>query len=668
MFQRAKKKEDYLQLMNKVFNHLKDQASQATPHLAAMLTGPSAPSMQAQINQGQLNQGQMTQGQMNQGQMTQGQMNQGQMSQGHIAQGQMTQGQMSQVQMSQGQMSQGQMSQGQMTGGSMQMAAQIGQQSQLVQASQMGSPQLNQIGSMGTSLNQGSSQLGGGQIVGHGAQGMGGMSVLGQQMGMGGVPVSHGQAMNMGGTNQVQPGQMGMGRMGPGNAGIGQMAMVGQNNSSMGMAGGQVISNTNPVMMGGNQNMSRISSGIGMPGQGGDMSWQGSGGGMNMAGMKPNMGLAGKMGPIQMPLGGGQGGAMSVGIGRGGASVAAGTGNMQTRIPSPSYSSSPGVVGGVAVGTPRQNIPISASIASPGMVQNSQQQQQPPPQLMASQHSPAFISPSPSSNMVPSPVGSGSRSSMMGAPSPSSGMVNTPGQPMQQPSPSATNQIEDKAYVEKVKQLQKYVELLKRIIEEGKYDVQKSKKLLDMLQNPNRRMPMETLQLCEKALSRLEIPRDTAQPVHKESAVEVLMEGIRAALKAPNSASVFYKTISPTLEKLNVCSFPIPPPSKRQKTEETKPKVGTGNSSNKISYIIQGEVARLSPRFKVNLDSQQPPNSDNLTLTCHLDDKHLPCVPPLTLTIPEKYPELPPVASLSALEYGGTAFLTTVSGDDPSSR
>lgn len=652
MFINSSKKEDYMATFNRVINHFKEQiptGAQTTPHLAAMLTGPSGPSMQGQMSQAQMGQGQMTQGQMSQGQMGQNQMSQGQINPGQMNQGQMTQGQMTQGQMTQGQMAQGQMTQGQMGQAQMQMGGQMGQQqSQMGQNNQMGNQQMGQVGPMSNTLGQGNSQLGQGQLIGHGNQGMGGMTGMGQQMTMGGVPVSHGQGMGMGGQgNQMNPSQaaqMGMNRMG--NPVLGQMNMVGQNASNMGMTGGQVISNTNPGMLG--PGMPRMTPTIGMPGQGGDMSWQG---GMNMGGMKPgmsNMPMPGKMGPLSMSMGG-QGGPMTVGINRGGVTVSGGSGNMQPRIPSPSYSGTPG--GGI----PIQNIPSSVSIASPGMVQSQ-------PQMMVPQHSPAFISPSPSSQMVPSPVGSGGRGTMMGAPSPSTSMVNTPGQPMQ-PSPSATNQMEEKAYLDKVKHLQKYVEPLKAIIanngnEERKInETQKIKKVLDILQNPYRRMPMETLERCEKVLLILENHHDMSQPVHKESAVDVLMEGIRSALKAPNSASVFYKTIAPTLEKLNVCSFPILPPHKRRMVEEPK----SDPSTPKISYVIQGEVARLSPRFKVNLDSQQPPGSDDLSLTCQLDDKHLPCVPPLTLTIPEKYPDLPPTATLSKMEYSATDFLRTVS-------
>ncbi|KAA0191874.1 hypothetical protein HAZT_HAZT004622 [Hyalella azteca] len=628
-------------MLSRLVSHLKEQAapsSQSHPHLAAMLTGQPPPNLQGQM--GQANQ-------------------------------------------------------------QMPMSAQMGQQQQQMggqgPTGQMGGQQMGQVGQMTNSMGQGNPQMAQGQMVGHISQGMGNMGGLGQSMGMGGVTLNHNQAMGMNGqgspmgvgSNQMgvsggsggqmnvsgnqtvqmniagsQGGQMNIGgshggpmsmnRMAPGTQVLNQMNMVGQTAQNMGMVGGQVLTNSNPAMMGSNQGLvsSRMTSGIGMGSLGNDMSWQGPNTHMGMAGMKNNMqvNMAGKMRPIQqMPMGvqnvPGQLGGQNVntqlgnvGMGRG-VSVSGNTATMQPRIPSPNYSGTP------SVGMQRQGIP-----GSPGMAPSNQQQSQ---QMMGGQQpSPAFISPSPSATMIPSPVSSGGRTSMMGAPSPGSNMVNTPGQPLQ-PSPASATPGEDKAYFEKIQQLQKYVKPLKEVIansgrEEGQSnEIYKMKKLLDHLTNPMRRVSTETLEKCEKVLEKM---------LQKESAVEVIMDGVRAALKAPNSASIFHRTIAPALEKLTGCSIPMPPSPKRRKIEEPTEE----STAPKISYIIQGEIARLSPRFKVNLDSHQPACSDDLSLTCHLDDTNLPCVPPLTLTIPEKYPDLPPVATLLHQEYSSTDFLKLV--------
>merc|ERR1719384_2319459 len=99
-------------------------------------------------------------------------------------------------------------------------------------------------------------------------------------------------------------------------------------------------------------------------------------------------------------------------------------------------------------------------------------------------------------------------------PSPSSN-VNTPMGPASQ---------EDKEYIDKVKSLEKYIEPLRNMIakignENDQDRVTKMKKLLDILSNPGRRMPISTLQKCEDVLKRmaLEPDRDPNSQGGKES-------------------------------------------------------------------------------------------------------------------------------------------------------
>ena len=569
---------------------IKDQnqsSTQNNPHLAAMLTGQSGPTMQGQISQNNQQ---------------------------------------------------------------MQMTGQLTQQ-QIGQGNQMSGQQMGVVSQMGNSINQNNPQMNL-QMVGQHSQGMGGMGGIGQPMTMGGVSVSHSQPMGMGGqpnqmvANSGQPNQMGITRMGPGNQVLGsQMTMVGQG-PNMAISGGQVISNANTGMIGQNPGMvgSRMTSTIGIPGQGGDMNWSGNNahmslGVMNSGGMGGISGPMGtKMGPIQMPIGQQVGVGQIPGIGRGGVVG----NNIQPRISSPGYVSTAG-------GIQRQNIP--STISSPmgiGQAPGSQ------PQLMTNQQSPVFISPSPTSNPVPSPVGG--RAGLVGVPSPGQGSVNTPGQPMQ-PSPGGpSNQMEDKAYTEKINSLKRFIPLLKDQIDKaGDQKEGKMMKLLDILQNPEKTVTMEILQSCENVLEKRF--STTSQSVHKEDAVKVLMEGIRETLNSRNPGSIFHKTLAPALQKLNYCPIPLPPLPKKRKLEQTK----KDPNVPKISFVVQGEVARLSSRFKVNLDTSSPRSEkDDLTLTCHLDDTNLPCVPPLTLTVPEKYPRLPPIATLSHLEYSATDFLKLV--------
>lgn len=76
--------------------------------------------------------------------------------------------------------------------------------------------------------------------------------------------------------------------------------------------------------------------------------------------------------------------------------------------------------------------------------------------------------------------------------------------------------------------------------------------------------------------------------------------------------------------------------------------------------MLQGEIARLDQRFKVSFDSNQKPGSKSIQLICCLDDKHLPCVPPVFLTVPEDYPKSSPACHMSPHEYNATQFLSAV--------
>ena len=114
---------------------------------------------------------------------------------------------------------------------------------------------------------------------------------------------------------------------------------------------------------------------------------------------------------------------------------------------------------------------------------------------------PSYQGPSPQHMQQPSPGGM-----LAMNPSPSSN-VNTPMAPASH---------EDKEYIDKIKSLEKYIEPLRAMIakigneQQGQERLTKMKKLLDILSNPGRRMPIQTLQKCEDVLKRMAL--DTVEP------------------------------------------------------------------------------------------------------------------------------------------------------------
>jgi len=86
--------------------------------------------------------------------------------------------------------------------------------------------------------------------------------------------------------------------------------------------------------------------------------------------------------------------------------------------------------------------------------------------------------------------------------------VSSPATSSQQPpQQQQACSVDDKVYMEKLKQLQKYIEPLSRVIhkfnedeEKHNKDYLKMKNLRDTLMNPQKRMPWSTLEKCEKVL------------------------------------------------------------------------------------------------------------------------------------------------------------------------
>ncbi|CAB0005674.1 unnamed protein product [Nesidiocoris tenuis] len=323
-------------------------------------------------------------------------------------------------------------------------------------------------------------------------------------------------------------------------------------------------------------------------------------------------------------------------------SAAMGGGVMGPRKPDGSLATGPGgqFVGPRAV-APGQYIRQSPTPPTASPVQQMQQPGSgmvPSPALVPSPNNPSMGNPSSIRN-----IGM--------APSPSSACLNTPGQPNASP----CNPQEDIAYREKIKQLSKYIEPLRKMISrvgsEGPSNVEKMSKmktLLDILTNPNKRMPLETLLKCEVVLEKVDLKRG-GEPVREQ---HPLLEALKTHLQSPVLNHTLQRTFGPCIEALFGSDIRnVPPHLKRKRIEEP---------ADDIPEVLQGEIARLDQRFKVSLDPSGGGGGGTVQLICWLDDKHLPCVPPVSVSVPEDYPATPPKCHLAAHEHSATTFLATV--------
>ncbi|KAL7297856.1 hypothetical protein TKK_0008885 [Trichogramma kaykai] len=269
--------------------------------------------------------------------------------------------------------------------------------------------------------------------------------------------------------------------------------------------------------------------------------------------------------------------------------------------------------------------------------------------------SPALVSsPNPQHSML------GAQRAVAMAPSPSSSL-NTPGSALGA-SPLQDEQM-SQAYKEKVRKLSKYIEPLRKMIlkmtAEGNTDkTNKMKILLEILTNPSSSTKLDVLQKCEIALEKMDFKKFEAQGpgipplgLKEHHFFSPLLEVVNTLLQSPVANHTLQRTFGPCLEALFGPEIKnMPPPLKRQKTEET---------SCEIPDVLQGEIARLDQRFKVSLDPAQKTGSKCIQLICWLDDKHLPCVPPISVTVPIEYPSVPPRYVLTNYEYA-TPYLNAV--------
>ena len=314
---------------------------------------------------------------------------------------------------------------------------------------------------------------------------------------------------------------------------------------------------------------------------------------------------------------------------------------------------------------------------------NQNVNQPPPQQPMQSQiqqtmvNSPAQpqisqIASSPMSMMTPSPVAPSPaprNPNVYGVPSPSSNL-NTPAMSHASPAPRS---VEEQAYLDKLQKLSRYVEPLRRMInrlstdkdEDHKKDISKMKNLLEILTDHNKRLPMATLLKCEQVLEKLEFHGSSSRTTPStttSTTVTVsshicapLLEAVTAHIMSPMFNHSLHRTFGPAMTALYGAPIraPLPPPKKRKKIEES-------DDEDDIPHILQGEIARLGARFKVNLNPLYNSKSKAVHLICKLDDKNLPSVPPISVTVPESYPDTSPECDSKLPEYETNAFLKSV--------
>lgn len=200
------------------------------------------------------------------------------------------------------------------------------------------------------------------------------------------------------------------------------------------------------------------------------------------------------------------------------------------------------------------------------------------------------------------------------------------------------------------------------------------KKLMDILSNPSKRLPMETLLKCEAVLERMNLDAGDQTDASKNivastpltissSSVTPLLEAIVKLKNNQKTAlplnHALHRTFGAPVEALYGSEISLPPLPKRRRRIDLEETSHSGVPGVIVPHILQGEIARLQSHFKVSLDPAQPSGSTgSILLVCQLEDRDLPSVPPLSVTIPHNYPDSSPTCDTDLPEYSSTLFLS----------
>lgn len=181
----------------------------------------------------------------------------------------------------------------------------------------------------------------------------------------------------------------------------------------------------------------------------------------------------------------------------------------------------------------------------------------------------------------------------------------------------------------------------------------KMNKLLDILSNPSKRMPMETLIKCEAVLNKMDLDSDSGSS-NQSAQSEPLIEAInKMKQEGHNMNDVLQRTFKGPCDVLFGVDI-APPVWKKPKVESED----EDDSEDGIPYVLQIELKRIQKQFKVTHEAQQ----DEVKLVCKLEDDNLPSVPPLEVTILKDYPDSSPICDVDHLTevYFATEFLRRV--------
>ena len=287
--------------------------------------------------------------------------------------------------------------------------------------------------------------------------------------------------------------------------------------------------------------------------------------------------------------------------------------------------------------------------------------QQPPSNSSQGQYSiPSQKShPSPSPSQVhqvyqsrpdPSPVssiGAVAQSPLSTQPSPSPSAAATPGNPPSWggPAQSPLDASEESAYAEKLKEIAKYIEPLRSLINNMPKDGEhapKIKKLkqIELIFTNKKRVSLAFLTKCEQIVNAL-LSSDTAGN-QKPTMLQTVTDHLVPLAGNPSLISAAHQCIQPVLNTLNMPTVrPPKAPRKRRRSSSDD------EDCSLLPDALQMEIAHLWSRFSFDLDMTSKLDKSFFTISCRPKTPKMSSLPPLLIKVPACYPKRTPDYTLS---------------------
>ncbi|RDD40014.1 Mediator of RNA polymerase II transcription subunit 15 [Trichoplax sp. H2] len=363
------------------------------------------------------------------------------------------------------------------------------------------------------------------------------------------------------------------------------------------------------------------------------------------------------------------------------------------------------------------------SIKSPYPQSQPQQQQSSKspfyPQIVQAPTKSPLLAPSPVTNVTTPNSVTVSQSPATNA---NPGSVGSVGGSVPASSPlQSVNPSDDAAYMEKLRDLTKYIAPLRRLIDrttkEGrKKEIHKMKSLLEILANPQKRVPLATLTKCESVLEKLQasfspqsqppsvaigtttngiaatntngvtsIATTTSNsssntivsttsvgsaPVTTSSGLapsqdvcKPLIDIIAANLNSPALAYALQQTCGPAFTTMRGPMTPLT----EQTVKRKRIKYSDSKMRSEQENVIETEMTELDDLFVIEKNVHPLMDSESFLLKCSIDDASLPPVPSIYVIIPEDYPYSSAQCQTTTVEYRANPFFVTII-EDLSSR